>query len=113
LARCQGLQPLDRGDRRARLTGGVRRAVGATRKGVRNQFVIDASLISSMGGVSGVIMGVVIARVVAASAGWPTVVTAFSIALSVGVSLAVGLSSGIYPAMRAAQLDPIDALRYE
>jgi putative ABC transport system permease protein len=92
---------------------GLRRAVGATRRDVRTQFVIEASLISSMGGLAGVLMGVIIARTVAASADWPTVVTPFSIILSFGVSLAVGLSSGIYPAMRAAQLDPIEALRYE
>jgi len=63
--------------------------------------------------VAGVIMGVGIARVVAAYAGWPTVVTLLSILLSTGVSIAVGLISGIYPAVRAAELDPIDALRYE
>ena len=92
---------------------GVRRAVGATRRNVRDQFVIEASVISLSGGGAGVLMGIAIAKVIAASAGWPTVVTAFSVALSVGVSLAVGLASGIYPALRAARLDPIDALRYE
>jgi len=92
---------------------GVRRAVGARRADIRMQFIIESFSISVVGGVVGVIMGVVIARIVAAWAEWPTVVTAGSILLSTGVSVAVGLASGFYPAMRAAELDPIDALRYE
>ncbi len=92
---------------------GIRRAVGAKRSEIRAQFMIEAFAISILGGLAGVIMGVVIARVVAASAGWETVVTAWSIALSTSVSMAAGLVSGIYPASRAAQLDPIEALRYE
>jgi putative ABC transport system permease protein len=92
---------------------GVRRAVGARRADIRFQFVSEAFALSLVGGLLGVVLGVAIARVVAVSAGWPTVVTAFSLALSTGVSAAVGLASGIYPAMRAANLDPIEALRYE
>jgi putative ABC transport system permease protein len=92
---------------------GVRRAVGARRADIRQQFIIESFSISLLGGVAGVIMGVAIAGIVAAYAGWPTVVTVLSILLSTGVSLAVGLASGIYPAVRAANLDPIDALRYE
>ncbi len=92
---------------------GVRRAVGARREDIRRQFIIEAFSISLLGGLSGVVMGVGIARVVAAYAGWPTVVTATSIVLSTTVSVAVGLVSGIYPALRAADLDPIDALRYD
>ncbi len=92
---------------------GVRRAVGATRLDIRNQFIIESFSISALGGVSGIAVGLLIAKAVAAYAGWPTVVTLSSIALSTGVSIAVGLASGIYPAVRAADLDPIDALRYE
>ena len=92
---------------------GVRRAVGAKRRDIRVQFIIESFAISFVGGLSGVVMGIVIARVVAAMAEWPTVVTPTSILLSTGVSIGVGLASGIYPAMRASELDPIDALRYE
>jgi len=92
---------------------GIRRAVGARRIDIRRQFMIEAFSISLLGGVTGVVVGVAIARLVALSAGWPTVVTLTSILLSTSVSIAVGLVSGLYPALRAAELDPIDALRYE
>lgn len=92
---------------------GVRRAVGARRVDIRFQFLVEAFSLSAIGGLAGVVMGVLIAWVVAASAGWPTVVTAWSILLATGVALAVGLVSGLYPAVRAARLDPIEALRYE
>ena len=92
---------------------GVRRAVGARRVDIRSQFIIESFSISLLGGVVGVFMGLLIARIVAAYAGWPTVVTAGSILLSTGVSMTVGLVSGIYPAIRASMLDPIDALRHE
>jgi len=92
---------------------GVRRAVGARRGDIKRQFMIEAFSISLLGGVVGIVMGVLIARGVAAYADWPTVVTASSILLSTTVSVAVGLISGMYPAVRAAELNPIDALRYE
>jgi len=92
---------------------GIRRAVGARRRDIRLQFIIESFAISLVGGLSGVVVGVGIAWGVAAWADWPTVVTFMSIALSTGVSMAVGLTSGIYPALRAAELDPIEALHYE
>lgn len=92
---------------------GIRRAVGARRRDVLVQFIVESFSISAFGGLAGILMGVVIARVVAASAGWPTVVTPASIIVATGVAVGVGLASGIYPARRAAQLDPIEALRYE
>ena len=92
---------------------GVRRAIGATRKDIRSQFVIESFAISVIGGVCGIVIGIVLARLVAAYAGWPTVITFWSLVMSTGVSMAVGLVSGIYPATRAAELDPIEALRYE
>ncbi len=75
--------------------------------------MIETFAISLLGGFVGVAIGVFLARIVAAWADWPTVVTLWSLLLSTGVSIAVGLASGIYPAARAAELDPIEALRYE
>jgi len=92
---------------------GIRRAVGARRDDIRFQFIVESFSISILGGLAGIAMGLAIARGVAAAAGWPTVVTLSSILVSTGVAMAVGLASGIYPAVRAANLDPIDALRYE
>jgi len=92
---------------------GVRRAIGATRRDIRAQFVIESFAISFLGGTTGIIIGIVLARLVAAYAGWPTVITIGSLVVSTGVSIAVGLVSGIYPASRAAEMNPIEALRYE
>jgi len=92
---------------------GVRRALGARRRDIRSQFLIEAFAISLLGGAAGIVAGILLARIVAASAGWDTVVTPGSVLLSTGVSVLVGLASGYYPAVRASRLDPIDALRYE
>jgi len=92
---------------------GVRRAMGARQVDIRNQFFMEAFAVTVTGGLLGIVMGLVIAKGVAAYAGWKTIVTLWSIALSVGVSAGVGLAFGSYPAMRAARLDPVEALRYE
>ncbi len=92
---------------------GVRRAVGAREVDIRTLFLMESFSISVLGGLVGVIMGVVISKVVAASAGWSTIVTPWSVVLAFGVSMAVGIGSGLYPALRAAKLNPIDALRWE
>jgi len=92
---------------------GVRRALGATRLDIRNQFMIESFLLSVLGGAVGILMGVAIARGVAFYAGWRTIVTLTSILLSTGVSVTVGLAFGLYPAVRAARLDPIESLRHQ
>jgi putative ABC transport system permease protein len=92
---------------------GVRRAVGALRRDIRTQFLVESFLVAGFGGAWGVLMGVGISHAVATYAGWPTVVTPLSILLSTGVSGAVGLFSGIYPAVRASWLDPIEALAHQ
>ena len=92
---------------------GVRRAVGARSRDIRFQFIIESFAISLIGGLTGIAAGLVLAWIVGAYAGWETIVTGASIVISTGVAMAVGLASGIYPAARAAALDPIEALRYE
>jgi putative ABC transport system permease protein len=92
---------------------GVRRAVGALRRDIRLQFLVESFLVAGFGGACGVLLGLFIAHVVASYAGWPTVVTPIAIILSTGVSGAVGLFSGLYPAVRASRLDPIEALQHQ
>ncbi len=92
---------------------GIRRAIGAKQKDIIRQFLTEAVLISIMGGLLGIIFGVTLAHIIASAAGWSTVVTTGSIAVAFGVSCGIGLVFGIYPAMQAARLDPIEAIRYE
>jgi putative ABC transport system permease protein len=92
---------------------GVRRAIGATRRDIRRQFLSEAVILSMMGGLVGVIAGVVFARVVSGMLRWPTEVSSFAVGIAVAFSAAVGIFFGYYPARQAAQLDPIETLRYE
>lgn len=92
---------------------GVRRAVGARQRDIVRQFVIEATLISFAGGLVGIVLGFVMSELIAWFAGWSTVVTVGSILLAFLVSISVGLVFGIYPAMKAARLDPVEAIRYE
>ncbi len=92
---------------------GVRRAVGARQKDILSQFLSEAVMISLLGGLSGVMLGLGIAWIVSLVSEWNTVVTTFSIVLSFSFSVAVGLLFGTYPAMNAAGLNPIEALRHE
>lgn len=92
---------------------GVRRAVGARKSDIVRQFVVEAMLISFGGGIIGIAFGFAMSRLIALLAGWSTVVTTSSIALAFLVSISVGLVFGIYPATKAARLDPVEAIRHE
>ena len=97
---------------------GIRKAVGAKRRDILAQFLVEAVVLSVFGGLGGIVLGWGIGQVVnALKIGDPnplvTIVTADAVLLAVGFSVAVGLFFGIYPASRAASLNPIDALRYE
>ena len=92
---------------------GVRMAVGAKRLHILMQFLIEAITLSLVGGIIGVIFGVIGARLTTIIAGWPTIISMDSIVTAFFFSLAVGLFFGLYPANKAARLNPIEALRYE
>ncbi len=92
---------------------GVRMAVGAKRRHIVIQFLIEAVTLSVVGGCLGIVVGVLGARVTTVIAGWPTIISAETVLAAFVFSIAVGLFFGLYPANKAARLNPIDALRYE
>jgi putative ABC transport system permease protein len=92
---------------------GLRLAVGARRRHIRTQFLTEAAVLSTIGGLAGVALGVIASRVVADVTGWHIVVEVASILLAVGFAAAVGVIFGYYPARQAARRPPIDALRFE
>ncbi len=92
---------------------GTRRALGATEQDILGQFLNETVMISATGGVIGVILGAVMARAINLFAGWDTVISLYSVAISFGISALVGVVFGIYPARKAAKMNPIAALRFE
>jgi len=92
---------------------GLRRALGARRRDISRQFLVEAISISLTGALLGISLGYGISRLVSSYSGWSTIVTPVSVILGVGVSASVGLIFGIYPARQASRISPIEALRYE
>jgi macrolide transport system ATP-binding/permease protein len=92
---------------------GIRMATGARRLHVLMQFLIEAMLLSAMGGGAGILAGIISSEIISSAAGWPILLRADVIGLAFVFSAAVGVFFGYYPARQASQLNPIDALRYE
>lgn len=92
---------------------GIRRALGARQRHIATQFLVETVVLSTGGGITGAVLGVLSAYFVSDLAGWQTIVSVWSVVVSFALSVAVGIFFGMYPAMAAARLDPIEALRHE
>jgi len=92
---------------------GLRRAIGAKQTDIIRQFVIETTLIAVAGGTMGLVLGAAMSKLIASFAGWSTILTSGSLLLAFSVSVLIGLVFGVYPAMKAARLEPVQALRYE
>jgi putative ABC transport system permease protein len=92
---------------------GIRMAVGATETDIQRQFLVEAVTLSLLGGVVGLVLGAVVAALIASFLAWPVSISLKAVVVAVVFSTLVGIFFGYYPARKAAQLDPIEALRYE
>jgi putative ABC transport system permease protein len=95
---------------------GIRKAVGARRRDILSQFLIEAIGLTGIGGILGILLGwgiTVVVKQIPAASQIPILITPGTVAVAVGVSVGIGVIFGLYPAMRAARLHPIQALRYE
>jgi putative ABC transport system permease protein len=92
---------------------GIRKALGATFMNIMMQFLIESMVIGIIGGIIGIGLGCAASKIISQFGNFTTVITALPIIVSFGFSVGIGLFFGIYPARKAAKLDPIEALRYE
>lgn len=92
---------------------GIRRAVGANKSHILYQFLFETLLLTLGGATVGVVLGMIVSFCISYFAGWKTIVTIWSVLLSLGMAAGVGLCSGLYPALKAAQMNPITALRHD
>jgi ABC-type antimicrobial peptide transport system permease subunit len=92
---------------------GIRRAIGARRRDIMMQFLAESAFLSFAGGALGVALGILAATAVTQIARWPTMIQPAAVVLAFGFATGIGVFFGYYPALRAAGLDPVEALRYE
>jgi putative ABC transport system permease protein len=92
---------------------GIRKSLGARRRDILNQFMVESATLATLGAALGVVLGIAFAKAIAAVSPLPAAVEVWSIFVGVGVGAGVGMIAGIYPASRAALLDPITAMRQE
>jgi putative ABC transport system permease protein len=97
---------------------GLRKAVGANNRAIRNQFLFEAGTLTLLGGLVGIVMGIIAAYLISLLMNklgydWAFVISITSVVLAIGVSIITGVAFGLYPALKASKLNPIDALRYE
>ena len=92
---------------------GLKKALGARRRVILGQFLTESVVLTSTGGVIGVLIGIGVAKLVGMIIGMPSQISIAAIAVSVGFSMGIGIIFGLVPSVKAANLNPIDALRYE
>jgi putative ABC transport system permease protein len=92
---------------------GIRKALGAKRRDILAQFIVESATLSTVGAAIGILAGIGLAFVVRATTPLPAAIAPWSVGLGVFLGVAVGMTAGVYPATRAAKLDPIEALRQE
>jgi putative ABC transport system permease protein len=92
---------------------GIRKAMGATQKAIKWQFLMEAIVICQLGGLLGILLGILAGNLMSLIVGGEFIIPWLWITIGIGLCIGVGLASGIYPASKAAKLDPIESLRYE
>ena len=92
---------------------GIRRSLGATRADIGQQFLMEAMMLTSGGGVAGIVLGIFASYVVSNYADWPTVISAWAIIFAMFLAVATGVGFGFYPAVKSSRKQPVEALRHQ